>query len=1207
MNDKTPHASKTALEGKAAEKSNMIQSASSLKEEQILEFWEKNKIFEKSITQRRKKKPFVFFEGPPSANGKPGIHHAISRSFKDLICRYKTMRGFLVERKGGWDTHGLPIEIQTEKELGFTQKQDIENYGIDKFNKKAQEIVWQYKDEWERFTKRIGFWLDINNPYITYNNNYIESLWWILKQIWERKLLYKDYKVVHYCPRCGTALSSHEVAQGYDDVTELSVYVKFRIPDYSFANKGKGETGARYFLAWTTTPWTLPGNVALAVGAEIDYVEIKVDNNFYVLAKERLGIMKEQYVVVKNHKGKDLAGTRYEPLFRSVADAEVENIQNAFQVYTAEFVNTQDGTGIVHTAVMYGEEDFKLGEKVGLPKFHTVDENGRFKKEVKEFAGQYVKDANKDIIQFLNKNNSLYKEEAITHAYPFCWRCKTPLLYYAKSTWFIKMTKVKKDLMGNNKKINWVPAHLKDGRFGEWLKEIKDWALSRERYWGTPLPVWQCGECGHLEMVGALKELHEKRYFKNNFFLLRHGQADHNVKGLVGPRDEMSGQESKLTAKGIRQVVKAAKILKKYHIDVIVASDIYRIRQTAKIVSEEIGKPIMFCEELRELNLGSHQTITEKEYHSLFGSEVEWFTKKIDPAAENHTDLKKRMWSFIQKTNRDYNGKNILVISHGDPLWILESMSKNLSNSESLKYHKKYYIKNGELRKMSLFNYPYNQEGEVDVHRPYIDEVVLRCTKCQAPMRRVKEVIDVWFDSGAMPFAQWHYPFENKNTFKKSYPADYIAEGIDQTRGWFYTLLAIATLLKKGAPYKNVISVGHILDEKGEKMSKSKGNVVDPWYIVNRYSNDALRWYLFTVNSPGEPKRFREKDIADRLNKFIATVENTAKFFELYSAKRIPANGKISFNPKKLSMLDRWILSRLYTLVKETTDHLDQYEVFKSARAIDEFVDDLSNWYIRRSRRRFQRPENKEELNAASSVLGLVLLETSKVIAPFVPFVAESVYQRVKVAGGMESVHLTEYPKTQGKLIHKQLESQMKEARNIVALGLNLRVKAGIKVRQPLREIKVRNYELRIKDNVLRNQISEIMKEELNVQSIGSIKDVNSLDKKWLVETNGELTVVLDTEITTELQKQGLARELIRQIQEIRKEAKYNFKDTILVRWSSESSDIESVFEELGNFVKQEVIARDITEVVNDRERKFDIQKQMKVNGREVWIGIVKI
>lgn len=989
------------------------KSAQSLKEEKILEFWEKNNIFEKTLTARRNKKPFVFFEGPPSANGKPGIHHAITRAFKDIICRYKTMRGFFVPRKGGWDTHGLPIEIQTEKELGFNNKQDIEQYGIDKFNKKAREIVWQYKDEWERFTKRIGFWLDMKNPYITYNNKYIESVWWILQQIWKKKLLYKDYKVVPYCPRCGTALSSHEVAQGYEEVTDMSVYVKFRIQE------GNSLTN-RYLLAWTTTPWTLPGNVALAVGPDIEYVEIKSGENNYILAKNCLEVIQEEYTIIKEHKGKDLIGLRYRPLFDSLVNQKIENIENAFQVYPADFVTIEDGTGIVHTAVMYGEDDFALGEKVKLPKYHTVDENGKFKEEVKEFASEYVKSSEKKIIDFLEKNNFLYTKAPITHSYPFCWRCKTPLLYYAKSTWFISVTKVKKDLIKNNGKIHWTPTHLKEGRFGEWLHEIKDWALSRERYWGTPLPIWQCDDCGAQVIIGSLKELNEKRYSKNN---------------------------------------------------------------------------------------------------------------------------------------KD--------------------------------------------------NLPRNEIGEIDVHRPYIDNVVLKCEKCGSSAHRVKEVIDVWFDSGAMPIAQWHYPFENQSVFKKNYPADYIAEAIDQTRGWFYTLLAIATLLGKGNPYKHVISVSHILDEKGKKMSKSRGNVVDPWYIINRYSNDALRWYLFTINSPGEPKKFKEKDVAERLNKFIATIENSAKFYQLY--KGVAKKPFMVKDKKKLPILDQWILSRLNSLILEVINSLDDYKVFKPARAIDRFVDDVSNWYIRRSRRRLQRPQNKKERETASQVLGFVLLELSKLIAPFVPFVAEDIYQTVKPNKGPLSVHLADYPQVHKKLLNKKLEEDMEYTRRIVALGLNTRVKAGIKVRQPLQELKIKYFERGIKDKKTRESMAQLLRDELNVQHIGSFKNTDTLAKMWEKDKDNNLEVALHTEITPELQAQGIARELIRQIQDMRKEAKYHVQDKILIRWSSEDPEIEKVLKDFSDLIQEEVIGKDIKEILNDPDRKLDVQKEVKIHEREMWIGIVKV
>ncbi|MAG44379.1 isoleucine--tRNA ligase [bacterium] len=898
-------------------------------EKKILKSWQKNKIFEKSIKARKGQKSFIFYEGPPTANGKPGIHHVLARAFKDLFPRYKTMQGFYCERKAGWDTHGLPVELEVEKKLGISGKHKIESLkktkfaSIKYFNKLCQKSVWKYKKDWEDLTRRIGFWIDLENPYITYKNEYIKNNWKILKKLWDKKLLVQDYKIMPYCPRCGTSLSSHEVAQGYKKVKEESVYVKFQLCCFATEAKNKLQTNSKfkipknaniYLLAWTTTPWTLPGNVALAVGKDIDYIlaKNKKNNEYYILAKTRKDILKspDYKLSIINYqlKGKDLIGLEYKPLF------DIPELQNdkSHKVYNADFVNTQDGTGIVHTAVMYGADDYELGQKVGLPKIHTVDEQGKFNSLVKKFQGIFVKKAEKQIIADMEKRNLLFKNEKYEHEYPFCWRCDTHLLYYAKKSWFIKMSLLRNKLRNTNEKINWVPAHLQKGRFGEWLREAKDWALSRERYWGTPLPIWQCTKCNKQEL----------RF---------------NSKGL--------------------------KILK-------------------------------------------------------------------------------------------------------------------------------------------------------DLHRPYIDKITFPC-KCDGIMKRVPEVLDCWFDSGAMPFSSQ----------VQDYPADFISEAIDQTRGWFYTLLAISTALEKGTCYKNVISLGHILDKHGKKMSKSKGNVVVPKDVIETYGVDALRWYLYSNNQPGEPKKFDIKDVQENMRKIIATLWNSFVFYRDYAQNK----------RSKKNILDTWIISRLNQVILETTQYLDKYDVFHAARGIEEFIDDLSNWYIRRTRK-----------DSRKKLLGKILVKLCKIMTPFVPFITDCIYREIVGThhGAFKSVHLSDWPKPNKKLINKKLNKDMQKVREICTLGLSARSQAQIKVRQPLQELQI--------NKELNKKLLNIIAQELNIKTItaGTIhvclpRQRSLPTSQYITEKSGSLSIALDTKITPELKREGEERELIREIQNLRKKENLLPKDKI--------------------------------------------------------------
>ena len=887
---------------------NQEKSPVATREEEILSFWKQNDIFEKTLKKPSPKGEFVFYEGPPTANGRPGIHHLESRAFKDAVQRYRTMQGYLLRRKAGWDTHGLPVELEVEKELGIKNKREIEAYGIAKFNEMCKKSVLRYISEWEDFSSRIAFWY--KDQYFTFENEYIESVWNILKTASEKNLLYKDYKVVPWCPRCGTGLSSHEVAQGYqDDTPDPSVYVKFKAADAD-----------EYFLAWTTTPWTLPGNVALAVGRDVEYVLVQIERDKVWLARSRRESIAPGAEILREAKGHELVGRAYAPLFpylaRGIPLKEEESLKKAYHIYEADFVSTEDGTGIVHTAVMYGAEDFELGTKLGLPKYHLVGEDGKFLPAAGPLAGKFVKDADEEIMNMLFDRGALLKKEIIKHTYPFCWRCKTPLIYYARDSWYVRMSALKNELIAENEKIHWEPSHIQSGRFGEWLRDVKDWAISRSRYWGTPLPFWECAECQKLDVIGGVVELRRK-------------------------------------------------------------------------------------------------------------------------------------------------GGN----------------------------------------------------APLDLHRPYIDQVTYPCSDCGGSMKRVPEVLDVWFDSGAMPFAQDHYPFEEKERIEgKGYPADFITEAIDQTRGWFYTLHAIGAIMGRGRAFKNVICLGHILDSKGKKMSKSLGNIVVPHSVIDKYGVDALRFFMYTVNAPGDSKNFDERIVDEIVKKNIGRLGNVLTFYHLY------ADGT-SASRESSHVLDRWVLARLDELTEEVTRGFENYQLDAAVRPVASFIDDLSVWYVRRSRDRFK--DNGADKKAALATLRHTLNTLAKLLAPSMPFFAEHLFQGVRDTNDAESVHLATWPIAPKKGFFarifnpnadEKILTAMREARDIVTAALELRQKEGIKVRQPLRELQI--------PRSLASDIRVIIAEEVNV------KEVRMGDK-----------IALDTVITPELRDEGMVRDAVRLVQEARKAA----------------------------------------------------------------------
>ncbi|MDO8467055.1 MAG: class I tRNA ligase family protein [bacterium] len=1134
-------------------------------EEKVLKFWKEKKIFEKSLKNREGAKPFRFFEGPPTANGRPGLHHVLARAFKDIVCRYKTMQGFFVGRRAGWDTHGLPVELEVEKKLGIKNKSEIEKFGIAEFNSQAKTSVWTYKSEWEKLTERIGFWLDFEHPYTTYDNSYIESLWWVFSSIAKKGYLKKLYKIVPWCPRCQTPLSSHELGQpgAYKLTKDPSVYVKFKIK--------KNES----LLVWTTTPWTLPANVAVAVNSKLTYTKYKVGDEFVWSYSPPPSPMADengkqpQVEVVEKISGKKLVGLRYEPLYKLTGDQQLTTDNH--KVIAADFVSTEEGTGLVHIAPAFGEDDLRVAGKDAVPV--TIDDRGLMNKGLPG-AGRFIKQADADIIADLQKRGLLYSHGEIEHEYPFCWRCSTPLIYFARFSWFFETSKLKKEFLEANKKINWTPDHIQEGRFGGWLKDLKDWSISRNRYWGTPIPIWECAKNEeHRRVIGSLEDLDKNPYTKNNFFMARHCESDHNVTNIVATGGKWK-TASKLTKKGLEQAEKLGKALAKKKIELIFASPYSRTQQTAKIIAKHTGAKIITDERLTELNTGIFSGRTTEEFFGFFQNKLEEFTK-TPPGGENLTDAKKRMLEALRDINSKYDGKNILIVSHGHPLWAMYGAAQGWTNQQIVDG---YYPLVGEYKEVELKNWPFDRNGELDVHRPFIDEVFLKCEECGGKMQRIKDVADVWFDSGAMPFAQWHYPFENKKLLDKGeqFPADYIAEGIDQTRGWFYTLLAVSTLLGKGLSYKNVICLGLLLDKNGQKMSKSKGNVVDPWQIIQKYGSDVVRWYFYTVNPPGEPKRFDELDLGKTLRKIFMLAYNSFVFYSTY--------GKDKSKPNVV--LDQWITSRLHETAEIATAHLDKYAIGDAAKVIEAFVDDLSRWYIRRSRK-----------NVSGKTLKMVLETLAKLMAPFAPFFGEALWQSLTTNDKRQtnSVHLVDWPKSQKlSVVSRKLLESMAEVRHLASLALAEREKAGIKVRQPLNKLNVKSEKLKNSDK----ELLAILADEVNVKEVVCNPKLNP--PSALSGGGGE--VELDTNITPELREEGIMRDLARMIQGLRGDANYQPKDIVIVSLEL-PAELMAVVEKRSAQLKSDVKAKSIE---FKKAAKFDAELTSKIENWPVWVGVRK-
>ena len=1037
------------------------------REKQVEKFWKENQIFEKSMEDRKDDPTYMFYDGPPTANGKPHIGHVLTRVIKDMIPRYRTMKGYMVPRKAGWDTHGLPVELEVEKKLGLDGKEQIEEYGMEPFIQQCKESVWKYKGMWEDFSSTVGFWADMENPYVTYHNDYIESEWWALKEIWNKKLLYKGFKIVPYCPRCGTPLSAQEVSQGYKTVKERSAIVRFKVV---------GEDA--YFLAWTTTPWTLPSNVALCVNPTETYCKVKAADGYtYYMAEalldKVLGKLGSEetpaYEVLEKYVGKDLEYKEYEPLFACAGEAAAKQKKKAHFVTADNYVTMSDGTGIVHIAPAFGEDDSRVGRDYDLPFVQFVDGKGDMTAET-PYAGVFVKKADPLVLQDLDKEGKLFDAPKFEHDYPHCWRCDTPLIYYARESWFIKMTAVKDDLIRNNNTINWIPESIGKGRFGDWLENVQDWGISRNRYWGTPLNIWQC-ECGHMHSIGSRQELFE-----------------------------MSGDERAKT---------------------------------------------------------------------------------------------------------------------------------------------------------------------VELHRPYIDEITLKCPECGGTMHRVPEVIDCWFDSGAMPFAQHHYPFENKELFEKQFPADFISEAVDQTRGWFYSLLAESTILFNQAPYKNVIVLGHVQDENGQKMSKSKGNAVDPFDALEKYGADAIRWYFYINSAPWLPNRFHGKAVQEGQRKFMGTLWNTYAFFVLYANIDNFDPTKYTLDYDNLPVMDKWLLSKLNSVVKTVDDCLANYKIPESARALQEFVDEMSNWYVRRSRERFWAKGMEQDKINAYMTLYTALVTISKAAAPMIPFMTEEIYQNLVRSvdkDAIESIHLCDFPKVEEAWINKELEDDMEELLKIVVLGRAARNTANIKNRQPIGTMYIKA------DKEMGQFYTDIIADELNVKEVKFANDVESFisysfkpqlrtvgpkygkllngirtalaeingteamnelrstglltldingnkvelsEEDLLIETaqtegyvteaDGDISVVLDTNLTPELIEEGFVREIVSKVQTMRKEAGFEVMDKIHI-YAKDNDKILELMKNHKEEIMSEVLAEDMTLGTTD-----GYVKEWNINKEPVVLGVAKM
>lgn len=1092
------------------------KSETAKREEEILTFWKENKTFERSLDKKAPKGEFVFYDGPPFATGLPHSGSLLSSVIKDVIPRYKTMRGYHVRRRWGWDTHGLPIESLVEKELGLKTKKEILEIGIAKFNETARSFVLRYVHDWKQYVDRIGRWVDYENSYKTMDNSFIESVWWTLKRINEKGLLYEGNKVLMYCSHCETPLAKAEIAMDntYKDVTEEAVTVKFEFLDQP----------KTFFLAWTTTPWTLPGNVALAVGPEIEYCTVQAGDETYVLAKERLAsVLKDvPHEVLETKRGAEFVGKKYKPLF-TVAHLKSEK---SYQVQVAEFVTTEDGTGIVHIAPMYGEDDNQLGQSEGLPMVQLLNPNGTYNDQVPEFLrGQYWKEANKDIKRDLEGRGLLFARDNHTHSYPHCWRCGTPLIYNAVSSWFINIQKVKAKLISENQKINWVPDHLKNGRFGKIVESAPDWTISRNRFWASPLPIWKSKE-GSVMVIGSLAEIKEKgKKSGNTYFVMRHGESDGNMRGIVNSDNSI---ENHLTEKGKEQVRESVHAVKE-SFDLIVTSPLTRAVETAEAVRAEKGlskESVVVDARISEVHFGAFNNGPREEYVQAFPSLIAR-SHESPKGVETWQQIRKRVGEFLYELERTYANKRILIVTHDTPGFLLFATARGETNEEAVNarptVHQDLHFKNAEIHSLDFVPLPVNANYELDLHRPYTDSIVLIDGE-GVEYHRIPEVIDCWVESGSMPFAEYHYPFENKREFESRSPGDFIAEYIAQTRTWFYYMHAIGVILFDRLAFKNVVTTGTIVAADGEKISKSKKNYTDPLELIDQYGADAMRLYL--LGSPvmqAEDLRFRDEDVRDAHNRVIGILWNSFKFFELYQKEY---DGS-ALSRESTHVLDQWILALLDELVVEITSAMESYDTPRAVRALKVFVDDYSTWYVRRSRERVKSEWHDKQFALATQ--REVLLTLAKLIAPITPFLADAIWRGIESGG---SVHLEAWPEVRrpgffARLFGSTADgvlAEMKEVRTLVTKALDARDKAGIKVRQPLTK-------LEIGPTQLSKELRDVIRDEVNVKEVIPVPEL----------ATGE--VRLDTTMTPELQREGLVREAVRGGQEQRKIYKFNPSD----------------------------------------------------------------
>jgi isoleucyl-tRNA synthetase len=1098
-----------------AEDKGPKKSDTALREEEVLKFWADNAVFEQSLTKPAPQGEFVFYDGPPFATGLPHSGSLLSSVSKDLIPRYKTMRGYRVRRRWGWDTHGLPIESLVEKKLGLKNKKDILALGIETFNAEARAMVTEYVHDWKRYVERIGRWVDFDNSYKTMDASYTESVWWALKEIHTKGNLYEGRKVLMYCPHCETVLAKAEIAMDntYKDVTEEAVFVKFRI-----LNPEKlGLSEPTFMLAWTTTPWTLPGNVALAVGPEIEYVYVDVGSEVVVVAKERASALGLSARTTTPVKGAELVGLQYEPLYELEKVAQHKG--KKWQVLSADFVTTADGTGVVHTAVIYGEDDYQLGLKEGLPMVPILNPNATYNTDAPEFVrGEYIKKAEVKIKDDLEKRGLLFKKEAHTHSYPHCYRCGTPLIYNAVSSWFINIQAVKEKMLAENEKISWFPEHLKHGRFMKNVESAPDWTISRNRFWASPLPIWKDAQ-GNVTVVGSLDELRSlTKKSGNTYFVMRHGESENNVTVTLNGDP---ANVNHLTEKGREQVRASAEGLKGKGVTRIVASNMARGIETAEIVAEVLGLPksaIQVDARLKEVGFGVLEGKHLTELTKDIPTNKVWLTQKPS-GGESLPEIRARMGEVIYELEREYTHEGVLIVSHDKPLRMLFDAA-HLGTPDfftGVSLAGDFFLQNAEVRAFPFVPIPHNRVHELDFHLPFIDEVQLE--KDGKPLTRIPEVVDCWVESGAMPFAEYHYPFENKAAFESRSPGDFVSEYIGQTRAWFYYMHAMSVQLFGHIPFRHVTTTGTINASDGQKLSKSKKNYTDPYILFDQYGADAFRYHLMSsVVMQAEDLQFRDDDIKDVHARLINILRNTKSFYALFKDAAPEASNT---SPH---VLDQWILVRLAMTIAAATDGFDRYDTVRATRPMKDFVEDFSTWYVRRSRDRVKN-DDATDAQRTLATMRYVLREFSKVIAPVMPFIAEEIYQEVKASADPVSVHLAEWPNTQVRTFDTDLLTDMADVRTVVSLALEARQKAGIKVRQPLGLLKVDAPLLHNKADLL-----ALIKDELNVKEVA-------------VQEGIEGRVQLDTTLTPELLEEGELRDLIREVQDLRKTAGLNPKD----------------------------------------------------------------